>query len=470
MNVDVRDVYKPLPSQLYLHESSRPFKAYFGGFGSGKTNWLIWEIIFQLCNYTNNYGIIMRRTYNELDDTLQKDFLETCPPALIKDWHPTKRNLLMKSGGVGAFRSFDALGKIFSYNLGFFAIDQAEELPEDFFLALVSRMRKKGITRRYGLLSLNPSGHNWVWRRFIKDNKFRDSGEYDYVIAKTEENTHLPEGYVETLRRLFPPQWIARFVDCKFDEFTGLVFDNFGDKNIIMGNLPFEPKNADKIIITIDIGIDNPSGVLFGAWDMKARAMVLFDEIYESNLTIGPICKLIKSRLHRWGISDKVWKFLADPDVLKRQITSGRSAMQDFWTNGIAVQKAENNKDYGILVVNEMFGKDKTAKDSQIFVHHKLEHFLSEVYDYMYQLPKNPMVETNNPGKAQNKKDHLMGCLRYMCLGLPISWTNLQSSAENVLIYQKYFKQRFGSIKRSKPKRRDVKRGGGWKKKNKIFA
>ena len=465
MKVDIKKFYDPLPSQKYLHESASKYKAYFGGFGSGKSRWLCYEMIFQLCRFPNNYYVAMRRTYPELDDTLYKDFMEYIEPLGIVEKHDrTNRNVTLRNGSIVSFRSFDTIGKIFSYNLGGFAIDQAEELPEEYFLALASRMRKLGITYRHALLSLNPSGHNWVWKRFIQSTMRNPNPRYDYVLALSDENHHLPEGYVDELRELYPARWVARFLDCKFNEFEGLVFDNFGDKNIING-LPIKPSEADYIIIGIDIGIDNPSAVLFTYYSPMIKALFVFDEIYESGLTIKPIANLIKARLRKWGIK-KVWKYVIDPDAKKRQITSNRSALMDFRMEGIPAVPADNNVNYGLLVTNEMFGLEAYSEDAKIFLLDSLVNFFSEIYDYQYKSVKNTMIEENAPGKPKNKKDHLMTVIRYISLSLPLGWVH---DDKKVVMIKTHFKKRFGINRKNKSI--EVSKGikAQWQKKSGVW-
>lgn len=460
MKVDLTH-YEPLPSQDYLHKSDKTFKGYFGGFGSGKSQWLCYEVLFQSCKFPNNYYIIMRRTYNELDDTILKDFMDIIPEQLILKWDKSIRKLTLINKSVIVFRSFDAIGKIFSYNLGGFAIDQAEELPEDYFLALVSRMRKANIPERHGLLSLNPAGHNWTWRRFIRDKK--KAIDHDYVVAKTDENIYLPAGYVDQLRRLFPPQWVARYVDCEFTEFEGLVYDKFKDENIL-NNLPdkIHPRESTHNIVCIDIGIDAPTAVLFTFWDTTYNRLIVYDEIYERNLTIKPICTLIKARLRKWDVK-AVWKFLIDPDAKKRQQTSGRTVLDDFRTNGIPVVPADNNVDYGILRVNELMSEDAVDKykkpvSKRLLVLSSLVNFFEEIYDYIYDIPrKNIMEGIDSGGKPKRRRNHLMDDIRYIVLSLPLSWTQENYNATSK-IYAKYVSKRFEKIKRSKPLSRDVRR------------
>ncbi len=445
--------YDQLPSQKYLHDSLATKKAYLGGFGSGKTHWLCMETIRYAMESPKNYILLLRRTYPELDDTLIESFFEVCPQEIIapRGWKSTKRNLTLVNGTKIAFRSFDTLGKISNYNLGDFGLSQAEEIPEAYFLALIGRLRRVNIKHHHALLEANPAGKNWIWRRWIRDNK--DNPDYAHVTAHTEENTFLPPDYVSTLKSMFPEQWIKRYMNCGFDEFEGLVFDKFKDKDIII-ELPDQPCDMAYNIVVIDIGVNNPTGVLFGYFNVEKQRLVLYDQIYERGMTIRQISNLIKARLHKWKLT-KVWKYLIDPDALKRKQGENRitTAAQDFRTNGIPIIKADNNVDYGILRTNELFDR------GIIKVLNSLNHFLDEIYDFIFKPKKGVDTgEINSPGKPLTRRDHLMGCLRYMVLSIPLSWTKGEAGEGEENIWEKHFANRFNKIKRGKSMIKDVRR------------
>jgi hypothetical protein len=439
IEVDLTD-YNPLPSQDYLHNSIAQFKAYFGGFGSGKTKWLCYEALMLALRYDGNYGMLLRRTYPELEDTLMKDFMEIVPDKIVKRWVQTEKKLIFYNDSVIVFRSFDIINKLFGYNLGYFAVDQAEEMSQDFFYALVSRTRRKNIPKHHGLLALNPAGHNWIWKLFIKEKR----EGYDSVVVNTEENKYLPKGYIDTLKEVFSNEWIKRYIYCEFNEFEGLVYDKFSDKNII-SKLPEKPSDNDFNFITADIGVDSPSAVLFSYFSEKHHRLYLYDEIYEKGLNVKQLAYLIKRKMHKWKLERKnVYKFLIDPDASKRQMTSDSNVLHDLRIEGLPFVKASNNIDYGILKVNELF------QDKKILVLDKLKNFFDEIYEYIFKVDKKVLVEgMNSPGKPLGRNDHLMDVLRYTVLGLPVVWTK-DNAEEYNKIYDKYIANRFKKRKQGK--------------------
>lgn len=214
-----------LPSQELFWEAEERFVLFSGGLGCGKSMILLLRCIFEAMSQPNNYGLIGRQSYQEIHDVLLKEFFEICHPSWIVEYrktpHPT---VILKtfSGGTSEiiFRNLDKLskGELLGLNLGFFAIDQAEDVPEEIFLTLKGRLRRAGIKHR-GLMSSNPK-LSWLYRAF----KQRPEVGYRLIEASTMENEkNLPPEYIADLQR-YPPSWRKQYVEGVWDE--SLLSDN----------------------------------------------------------------------------------------------------------------------------------------------------------------------------------------------------------------------------------------------------
>ncbi len=455
--IDLRE-YKPLPSQKYLHDSKAKHKLYVGTFGSGKTKWLIYEALMLSLEYAGNYGIVLRNTYPELDDTILHDFLEEIPDEMVIKWEKTKKRLTLFNGSQIVFRAFDRIKKIKSLNLGWFAIDQIEEVDEKKYLALASRLRliPKGMTKhdkmlRCGLGACNYKPNNWTLRRWLKEKK--DSDNYDYVVAQTKENTHLPDGYIEELRETYPDSWFDRYVQFDLSKLQE-EFDNkvlkFKEKQYInSADVPYildeKYDENSKFVITIDAGVGAPTAVLFTVVDLKdyfekddgLAKVYCFSEIYEKNLSVEQVSFLIKARMRRYNLfrhdTRKVWKFLIDPSTKrkqqnKRSIESVYKMYHDF---GIPVQQAINDKEYGILKMMQLVEK------GLVLVCNDMEYFRTEAEEYHFDVPdsvddidSDEFVVPDLPNKKQ--RDHLIDCLRYTIAALPSYWFSLTMKHKDI--------------------------------------
>jgi hypothetical protein len=92
--------YKPLPSQRKFHRSSLPYKAYIGGFGSGKTLCGAVEAFLTAMRYPGSYGIVTRWSYRELEATSFKTLLDIIPPSFIESHNKSQMLLRLKNGST----------------------------------------------------------------------------------------------------------------------------------------------------------------------------------------------------------------------------------------------------------------------------------------------------------------------------------------------------------------------------------
>src|SRR3990167_3161391 len=108
------------------------------------------------------------------------------------------------------FRHGDELPVLKNLNLGWFAIEQAEEfsdsLPWDM---LIQRLRRQ-VPFRSGFLIANANGHNWVWDKWIKNGAAENhrtiqATTYDFADI-------LPKDYIKNLEKNLPVRMFNMYV------------------------------------------------------------------------------------------------------------------------------------------------------------------------------------------------------------------------------------------------------------------
>lgn len=215
-------VYRATERQAAFHAASEMFKLYGGAMGGGKTVALCAEGIGLSCDYPGNRGYICRHELVSFKRTTLitlADMLERA--GLVALHHQTDHYFRLPNGstiyygGLGDDKT--AIDKLKSMELGWFAIDEASETTEKFFLMLVSRLRLRlpGI-RYFGLLASNPDP-GWLKYRFIDQKR----ADHIFVPALPKDNPHLAPGYIERLIANFPPEWQARFINGDWGAFEG---------------------------------------------------------------------------------------------------------------------------------------------------------------------------------------------------------------------------------------------------------
>lgn len=134
-----------LPSQqAYLTSTSR-FTMFSGGFASGKTTSLVAKVILLLL-IPDNLGYLGRLDGKALRASTMQSLYDMLPKEYLAQHNDQKGFLRLKKeygGGKLIYGDFKDLNDLKNIPLGFFAIDQAEEIPEDVWVYLVGRLRRK---------------------------------------------------------------------------------------------------------------------------------------------------------------------------------------------------------------------------------------------------------------------------------------------------------------------------------------
>ena len=217
---------------------------YGGGAGGGKTRFgCMWQIQRRL-KYAGTRSLIGRSKLDTLKKTTLNTFFETCADfGLLADKHYTyngQSNTITFFNGseivlkdLFAYPSnpnFDSLG---SLEITDYFIDEVAEVTEKAVNIVHSRCRYKlnefNLIPK-GFLSCNPS-KGWLYNEFYLKYKNNELPVHRaFVQALPTDNPHLPQAYIESLRRL-PEYDRKRLLEGNWE------FDDDSDKLFSTDNL-----------------------------------------------------------------------------------------------------------------------------------------------------------------------------------------------------------------------------------------
>lgn len=266
--------YEPLPKQVEFHKLNTRYKAFIGGFGSGKTKAGVWEVIDKGMKYPKNTILIARKYGTDLRDSTQKMFFDECPPQLIREYIKSQRKVVLINDTEIFFRGLDDLNKVRALNLGMWLIDEASEIQYEIFDMLKGRLRLDTVPRHYGIIVTNPPNTNhWIYKCFVE----KQDKDYSYVQTSSFDNTFLPKEYLENLMKEYPESWIRRYLKGEFGFVQqGLpVFKGFSEK-IHTADLTYI--KGKTILRGWDFGWHHPA-VVWCQIDMDDRFCVLKENL-----------------------------------------------------------------------------------------------------------------------------------------------------------------------------------------------
>lgn len=224
-NIDCGDLYDPKVNkcQYFAHRVKERYVLYGGAYGGGKTAWLANEAIRLSVNFPNNRGFIGCRDGTDFKRNALQQLLKFLPADLYSGsrggvHHQTDNYIKLINGSIiyygGIGNESEAVKKISNMpELGWFGIDQAEEITENQFLLLDGRLRLNipGIIYK-ALLTANPDP-GWLRTRFIEDDK----PDHRYIPAKPIDNPFLPEDYEKKLKEIYPEDMVRRLLEGDWD-------------------------------------------------------------------------------------------------------------------------------------------------------------------------------------------------------------------------------------------------------------
>jgi len=315
-----------------------------GAYGSGKTRSSVERGVWLSLGSPNNEGLLGRAHATELETTTQAQFFEYINPNLIDTFNKKLNKVTTRPLWNGAkpstiwFRHIiepnPTRDHLSGLNLGWFGIDQAEDVAYSHWNKLHGRLRRKHVKRHYGFGSANPKGHNWIYKMFMLPARlknrverhtvpgitrdaivelYRASPDHLLVKSETEENIHNPPDYIGNLRRNNPPEWVARFVDGSTDEWSGRIYKEFSARSIHVID-PFDVPKHWPCIVAMDAGGDAPWAILVLRQDPHSGDVFLTNEFYEAGTLLAVIANWIKnsdySGIPHWQDAE----FVCDPE------------------------------------------------------------------------------------------------------------------------------------------------------------
>jgi hypothetical protein len=284
-----------LPSQRAFVFDPAPFSCIASGFGSGKTHAACLKGVILSQHIPGNRGLIGRYRNTDLEDTTKPVFFDVCPPSWIKSYNKKHNIVVLRNGSSIVFRHIhDASSgsatktRRLGANLGWFMIDQMEELEEVHWNAMISRLRFPGAPKKFGFGTINPNGHDWNWKKFFPlAQEFGPDGKLNGkftqiirpnkltlgVVTNAEENRKsnggfLDDDYFDNLLASYPLPWIQRYVRASFQDFSGKLFADYRasltDPQFAsvhnIRTFPI-PRHWD-LIVGIDVGGESPWAVV----------------------------------------------------------------------------------------------------------------------------------------------------------------------------------------------------------------
>jgi phage terminase large subunit len=420
---ELKITFNPSQQEFFAKaEGSARYLGFGGGFGNGKTLAGCIQALKMAAMYKDNLVLVGRLKGSDLGASTKKTMLELLAPFLETkqaEYKVKDDKIVLENGSEIVFRHLEDVfsSGILGMNLGYFYIDQAEEVTEEVFNTLKSRLRRRSYAEdgseapRGGVMTFNMAGHNWIWRVFKKKWKadkspLENPESFGLVEASTMDNAaHLPQDYIDDLLAN-GKEWVDRYVYGSWDAFSGQIFEDFDQETHVIPHR--EPVAGSIIFAGIDPGFVDPFTVIWLAIEPTGTRYI-FMEHYVPGQTTDWHADVLKAKEHNLPVRARY------TDAANAQV------IHDLNSKGVYCVPAkketlQSSKDLvggGIQEIKNLLRKDPTTGKPGIIISDQCVNLIYELQQYAWKPRKGDM---NAPEIPEGKHDHTIDCLRYILI------------------------------------------------------
>ena len=189
-------------------------------------------------------------------------------------------------------KSMEGYERLIGINAAWVVMDEFDTAKADLayqaYIKLLGRIRV-GTVRQMVIVS-TPEGFRAMYRIFIEE----EDEDKRLIKAKTTDNYHLPQDYIDTMRSQYPPELIDAYLNGEFTNLTsGTVYTQY-DRTL--NDTSAVDDGISDIHIGIDFNVSNMSAVIHLVKDQKAFAIDEILEVFDTPELVGIIEERFRGR------------------------------------------------------------------------------------------------------------------------------------------------------------------------------
>lgn len=383
--------YNPLSAKqkLSLVESHARINIWEGAVRSGKTHVSLWRFIEELIHGPHGDYAVISRTF----DSFKRNILPLLTSMIGADarYYAGKREMSIWGKTCHIIGADDqrAEHKVRGSTFMGSYVDEATIIPESVFKMLVSRCAMKGAKI---FATTNPdSPFHWLKRDYLDGNPDVKSWAF-----RLEDNPELTPQEREYLRRQYKGLWYQRFIEGRWVQAEGSIYDFFDES---LHCIDFPQSTAKEYFVGVDYGTTNPCAFVLVGYnpDRYPNLWVEKEYYFDSRKAQRQKTDLeYASDLINFTNGYSVRSIYVDPSAASFKLELLRNGVQ-------GVVDAENEVNDGIRLLSQFLtqGTLKITRGCRNLI----QEFCSYVWDN-----KSLTLGVDKPLK---ENDHLLDALRY---------------------------------------------------------
>lgn len=291
----MRKALKLLPHQYALMQDDyTKILGMTAGYGSGKTYTAARKAVDLAIKNAGHDGIITEPNFPLLTQILIPE-LKTALDFynLEYEYKAGESIFYVKINGLETriiAKSQEGYERLIGINAAWVIMDEFDTGRDGYmaYIKLLGRIRV-GNVRQMVIVS-TPEGYKAMYRIFIEEN---DENKR-LIKAKTTDNYHLPQDYIDTMRSQYPPELIDAYLNGEFTNLTsGTVYTQF-DRTL--NDTAMEDDMMSDIHIGIDFNVSAMSAIVHLVKDQKAYAIAEYVDLFDTPELVEVLSEVYRGR------------------------------------------------------------------------------------------------------------------------------------------------------------------------------
>lgn len=379
---------------ISFSEATHRFNIWVGSVSSGKTFISTERLIYDLKNGPSGDAMIIGVNRS----SIQRNILVPLFNRLGFPCPTEKASKITLYGRliwfVGA-PDVSAVSTIQGSTLALAYVDEATNLPEPFWLMLISRLRVPGAKL---LATCNPEGPaHWLKKKFI-DNSELDLVHWNFTL---DDNPVLDDEYKDQIKKSYTGMWYNRYILGQWALAHGAIYDCYDENNEYLKDYPA----PSYYIVGIDYGTTNATAaVLCAITPNKWPQIRVEKEYYYDSAKVGR--SKTDQELVR-DILDFVGHYHVSAIYVDPAAASFKIALRQA---DLPVLDANNDVLLGIKIVS------KFISGKNLIIHKSCKILREQLQSYAWD----PKAADRGEDKPVKQNDHLCDAIRYsVCSAFP---------------------------------------------------
>lgn len=372
-----------------IRNSHSSYNVWEGSIRSGKTYASLWRFIDEAKHGPAGDFAIISRTYDSFDRNIYPE-LEKILGNHVQ-YLRGKRQIYIKERKCHVITADDssAEAKIRGCTLAGAYVDEITIIPENVFIMLLGRLSVAN-SKLFG--TTNPdSPYHWC-KKWMEENP--DVKTFKFHI---DDNPFIEEAKKQELKRQFKGLWYKRFIEGKWVQAEGAIYDFFDEKMHVIDNPEFQ---ANYYVCGVDYGTTNPCAFVLVGYNPHHYPNIWVEDEYYYN-----------SRIHQRQKTDAEYvedlaKFIQFRNVqaiyIDPSAASFRAALVKAGIDSIIDANNDVNNGIGFTAMK--------LSDGALKICRKCKNLIAEFQSYVWD-EKSVKLGIDKPKK---ESDHALDALRYV--------------------------------------------------------